>query len=912
MLPGNRDELLPRQPRKIAVRGARTHNLQGIDVDIPHGKLTVVTGLSGSGKSSLVFDTIFAEGQRQYVNSLATQTRRLVDILPKPPVDSISGLQPTLCIEQRAGDAHSRSTVATLAEIYDYLRLLMARVGTPYCHACGALIRQQPCSEIIADILKNPEGTKLTIMAPIVRGRKGNHHDAFAAMTKAGLVKARVDGELFEIEEAPSLAPTKKHDIEAVCDRIILRPGCQERIEAAVQVALKLADGLVSTNVIVPAHDGSRDSTGTETTKLYSTKYACPDCGLSYAEIEPRIFSFNSPYGACPDCKGNGIVDKSEIPSTLNSSLGREVVVEGDVLLDVVKPTKEPLRLNSTVCAACNGTRLRPESRSIFLNTLSIDRITAMTVEQAVAWFKSIKLEGLHAEIAKPILAELYPRLEFLNRIGVGYLQLDRPANTLSGGEFQRVRLATGLGSGLIGVCYILDEPSIGLHPRDGRRLIETLHDLRDRGNTLLVVEHDPQVMLSADFLIDMGPGAGKLGGKILASGTPSEVALHSTSITAPFLKQELGPRSDRTASPRKSDQSIRIEGACARNLQSINVEFPLGCLIGVTGVSGSGKSTLVLETLVPIAEAFLKAQSPSSPLARSEGTKLGGERHFESSSIPWIREVCTSITGLDQLDKLIVVDQQPIGRTARSTPATYTGVWDLIREALVQTREAKQRGFKSNRFSFNAGPGRCESCLGLGQRTIEMGFMADVYAPCESCRGKRFNRPTLSVRYKEKNIADILAMTVDEAADFFANFTKISAILEAMKRVGLGYVTLGQPSQTLSGGEAQRIKLATELSRPSTGRTLYVFDEPTTGLHPLDVEQLMKALQGLVDLGNTVIVIEHHLDVVRQCDWLIDLGPEGGPLGGHLTATGTLESIISSKKSWTGRALLDSFETAR
>jgi excinuclease ABC subunit A len=884
----NRAEFTSDSLGKTAICGAKTHNLKNIDLEIPHGKMTVITGMSGSGKSSLVFDTLFAEGQRQYLNSLSNPTRRLVDVLPRPNVDSISGLQPTLCIDQKSASVHPRSTVATLAEIYDFLRLLMARAGTPFCHQCKALIQQQSPTEIIQDILSQPNGSKITLLAPVVRGRKGSHRDVFDTLRKAGLVKARVDGETIELETSPSLDPNRSHTVEAICDRIILREGAEPRIEAAVQVALKLASGLVSVLVSPPTSqvlnsDGNAkraaspsnhphgSGAGAEGSydafeKLYSTKYACPDCGLSYEEIEPRIFSFNSPYGACDACKG------------LGQKRGQD---------SFSAPVPNPL-----VCPACNGTRLRPEPRSIFWNGLSIDQICAFTIEEALDWFLQLDprrdQDSFSLRIGRPIIVEIAKRLQFLKRIGLGYLTLSRSSETLSGGELQRVRLGTSLGTGLIGVCYILDEPSLGLHPSDSQQLIGILHELRDQGNTLVIVEHDHQIMLAADLLIDFGPGAGPHGGAIIASGTPRSVMDNPDSVTGPFLKKEtlllseISRREsialnsqDAISAPMRHDSfsasgrpHLRVLGAHLHNLRSIDVEIPLQCFVTVTGVSGSGKSTLIFDTLVPAIQDYFQQQKRGVP----HGPLVGPFKAVEN---------------LSQIDKLIVVDQQPIGRNARSTPSTYLGIWELVREVFAQTRESKQRGFTAGRFGFNSAAGRCEACQGQGQRTISMGFMADVYESCPRCAGMRFNRPTLAVRYKDKSIGDILSMTVDEAHDFFQNFAKVARILETLRQVGLGYLTLGQPSQTLSGGEAQRIKIAAELARPDTQKTLYVLDEPTSGLHARDVENLIHALRRLIDRGNSVVVTEHHLEVIRRSDWQIDLGPAGGPRGGQLLFAG-------------------------
>jgi len=787
-------------------------------------------------------------------------------------MDSMRGLQPTLCIDQRQSAINPRSTLATIAEVYDYLRLLMARAGTVHCYQCDAPILQQSADEIVDALAEYPEGTRLTLLAPIVRDRKGSHADVFDRISKAGLLRARVDGDLTEIESPPRLEPRKNHSIDAVCDRIVLRPDSIDRLRAAVALALKLSDGLLSASIAVPNSEAGYKTVE----RLFSTKYACPSCGISYAEVEPRIFSFNSPHGACETCDGIGFVH----------------VVSGNE--DEHSQSEQGV---THQCPACHGARLRKESLAVRLNGLSINKITSMSISNSHTWFKDLDLSSPHfsalaATIAKPILTEMLHRTQFLNQVGVGYLSLDRPANTLSGGELQRVRLAASIGSGLIGVCYVLDEPSIGLHPRDSDRLIDAVIKLRDQGNTIVVVEHDEAMMRAADLLVDMGPGAGPDGGKIMALGTPYEVSKSKQSVTGAYLR---GEESIQIPARRSTADvpTIRIKSANLYNLKSIDADFPLGCLIGVTGVSGSGKSTLINETLVPLVKAALRVNAKYSLEKGTDGltTAMRDER-------------LGVIEGCQAIDKLIVIDQKSLGKSSRSTPSTYTGLWDEIRKVYAQTRDAKQRGFSASRFSFNAGQGRCENCQGAGQLKIEMSFLADLFVKCPQCGGRRFNPSTLAVRYKEKNASDVLEMSVSQAVVFFENFAKVSRILKSLADVGLGYLSMGQPSHTLSGGEAQRIKLATELSRASTGKTLYVLDEPTTGLHIADVRRLISVLQSLVDLGNTVIVIEHQLDLIKVCDWVLDLGPTGGDSGGYVVAAGTPEQVARNIDSLTGKYL--------
>ncbi len=923
----------------IVVRGAKTHNLQNLDIDLPHHQFTVITGVSGSGKSSLAFDTIFAEGQRQYIESLSVYARQFLNQLQRPDVDSIEGLQPTLCIDQRATTANPRSTVATVTEIYDYLRLLMARVGSPTCFQCGIPILQQSPEQIVATVAGFPEGTKIVVMAPVVRGRKGTHRDEIQSIRKAGLVKVRVNGQQYDIDDLPVLAVRQNHTIEAIVDKLIIRDGAHERLSESIQVAIRLSKGLVSVSYATPESNSEHLSGATTwREELFSTLYACPNCGISYAEVEPRTFSFNSPYGACPKCDGVGehqqfdsdrlIEDWSRSPKNgafaflekaqpaarrkLKKALqdrlealggdwdkpldalptaGKRKLLQGDANSPGIAGLLEPIYaelsdeeqrdlsgwLQHLPCNECGGSRLRKEALAIRLDQKSIFDICNMSIASIGPWLNQLTFHSNQERIARPILAEMMHRVRFLNQVGLGYLTLARGADTLSGGELQRVRLATSIGSGLVGVSYILDEPSIGLHQRDNDRLIESLRNLQRNGNTVIVVEHDESMMRSADFLVDMGPGAGRMGGKIVAAGSPSEVIACPASITARHLRGESkihrsGPGPDVTALPR-----LTLKGATLHNLQHVSLSIPLGCMVGVTGVSGSGKSSLVGETLVP---ALLKQLHQSN--ARQAPFK--------------------SLDGIEHVDKLIEITQDPIGRSPRSTPATYCGVFDLIREVWANTRDAKQRGYTNSRFSFNTGDGRCSQCQGQGQEKIEMNFLPDLFVQCSVCEGARYNRQTLQVKYRDKSIADVLAMSVDEAVDFFANFGRIHRYLDSLQKVGLGYIALGQNSSTLSGGESQRVKLATELARSETGRTIYFLDEPTTGLHFEDVRRLMDVLFGLVERGNTVIVIEHNLDVIRACDWLVDLGPDGGSGGGRIVAEGTPAQVAQVTESITGR----------
>jgi excinuclease ABC subunit A len=858
----------------IQVRGARTHNLRNVDVDLPRDRLIVITGVSGSGKSSLAFDTLLAEGQRQYVQSLSLYARQFFDQMERPDVDRIEGLQPTIAIDQRQAAPNPRSTVATITEVYDYLRLLIARVGEVLCPNCATPIAQQTLGEIEQTIRSLPQETRVMLLAPVVRGRRGSHRDTLESVQKAGFVRARIDGVAYPLDEIPALSPQKMHDIDAVVDRLVIRAGIEARLSESVRLAARHGNGVV----VVVYQTSEARTTGKDEwqERLLNTRYACPRCQTSIGEIEPRTFSFNSPYGACPTCHGLGYRSEE-----------RGARSEEDKNPDP-SGTLDPRSSQLDPCPDCGGARLRPEARACRLNSLAIHEITALSVTQAMDFFSGLKFTEDQRPVAEPIVAEILRRLQFLNRVGTEYLTLDRPADTLSGGERQRVRLATGIGSGLVGVLYLLDEPSIGLHPRDNDRLIAALRELQQRGNTVVVVEHDEALMHASDHLIDMGPGAGSRGGTIVAEGSPEEVSKLDHSLTGSYLSgRETIPVPQRRRIENKRSRvektsagsSLQILGATANNLKDIDVEIPLQAFVCISGVSGSGKSSLVIDTL-----------------ARAVARKL---HSAEARPAPY-----RSLRGVSQLDRLVEVDQSPIGRTPRSNPATYTGVWDDIRRIFAGTKQARQRGFGMGRFSFNTKGGRCEECEGQGVRRIAMNFLPDLEVTCPTCRGTRFNRQTLAVTYRGRSIADALAMSIDEAIEFFENHESIHRLLVTLAEVGLGYLTLGQPSTTLSGGEAQRIKLASELGRPPTGHTLYVLDEPTTGLHTDDIRRLLLVLNRLVDQGNSVLVIEHNLDVVKSADWVIDLGPEGGLGGGRVVASGTPEDVAVVHESHTGRYL--------
>lgn len=933
---------------KIIIKGAKEHNLKNINLEIPRDKLVVITGLSGSGKSSLAFDTLYAEGQRRYVESLSSYARQFLGLMEKPDVESIEGLSPAISIDQKTTSKNPRSTVGTVTEIYDYIRLLYARIGVPYCPNCGKKIEKQSIDQIVDNIMKLKEGTRIQILAPVVRSRKGEYTKLFEDLQKDGFARVRVDGEIYDLTEMEDvkLDKKKKHEIEIVVDRLVIKPEITARLTESIEVALKHADNLVLIDVV-----GDKKI-------LYSCNYACPDCGFSFPELTPRMFSFNNPYGACPKCSGIGYLMKMDedliIPdknktlydgvkafgsSTMKKgdtmakmyfeSIGKHYGVEiknkkikdlpkdfidkilygtGDEEIDFeyssyagtrkftapfegVIPTLErrhnetksqgmrdfyEMYMSNMHCDECNGARLKKEILCIKVGGKNINELTDMSIRNIQEFLRNLELTDSQKIIAEMILKEVDSRLQFLIDVGLEYLTLSRSAGTLSGGEAQRIRLATQIGSGLTGVLYILDEPSIGLHQRDNDKLIATLKKLRDLGNTLIVVEHDEDTMYAADQIIDIGPGAGVHGGNVMAQGTAEEIKQVKGSITGDYLS---GRKQIHVPSKRRkgNKKCIEVVGATENNLKNISVKFPLGVFTCVTGVSGSGKSTLVNEVLY-----------------KNIAQQLNGASEKPGK--------CKQIKGLDNIDKIINIDQSPIGRTPRSNPATYTGAFDLIRDIFAGTNEAKMRGYEKGRFSFNVSGGRCESCNGDGVHKIEMHFLPDVYVPCEVCKGKRYNRETLEVKYKGKNIADVLDMTVEEALEFFENIPKIKNKIQTLYDVGLGYIKLGQPSTTLSGGEAQRVKLATELSKRATGKTLYILDEPTTGLHIADVHRLVDILQRLVDTGNTIIVIEHNLDLIKTADHIIDLGPEGGDAGGEVIAVGTPEQICKNEKSYTGK----------
>jgi excinuclease ABC subunit A len=860
--PAGSKALAPAAPdESIIVKGARVHNLKNIDAYIPRDKLTVITGPSGSGKSSLAFDTIYAEGQRRYVESLSVYARQFLEQLGKPDCDSISGLSPTISIEQRTTSYNPRSTVGTVTEIYDYLRLLYARVAKPFCWNCGKPIRSQSPQQIVDHILSSPEGTRLSVLGPIVRGRKGEYQKELAQLRQRGFVRVRIDGEIIDLSEEITLDKNRKHDIDVYVDRLVIKGDLGQlatRVSDSVELALKLGEG----QLVIEVQQGDQKQE-----ILMSEKFACADCNISYPAPEPRTFSFNSPMGACPTCDGLGIDPRAEMPDEVEESDSETPIVPQEVSTETAP------------CPDCRGTRLRKETLHFRIADQNIAELSKLSLSDVTGFFKTLALTDREHLIADRILKEIRERLGFLNEVGVGYLNLGRAAQTLSGGEAQRIRLATQIGSSLVGVIYVLDEPSIGLHQRDNEKLLATLTRLRDLGNTVLVVEHDRDTIERADWILDLGPGAGTRGGEMVASGTIKDVLKSKESLTGKYLRGELEVALPKIRRSWTKEHAIRVEGAMLNNLREVSVDFPLGIFTCVTGVSGSGKSTLVIDTLY---------RSLVSHLYRVDYGDLKVK----------------AIHGLDLIDKVIDVDQSPIGKTPRSNPATYTGLFTLIRDLFAHLPESQVRGYGPGRYSFNVKGGRCESCEGGGVTKIEMHFLPDVFVECEVCRGKRYNRETLDIRYKGKNIAETLAMTGAEALTFFDAIPAIKQKLKIINDVGLGYLQLGQSATTLSGGEAQRIRLSKELGRRGTGKTIYILDEPSTGLHFDDVNKLIGIIQALVDQGNTVIVIEHNLDIIKVADHLIDLGPEGGSGGGEIVATGTPEEIARSSASHTGRFL--------
>lgn len=829
----------------IVVRGAREHNLKNIDVVIPRDKITVITGPSGSGKSSLAMDTIYAEGQRRYVESLSSYARQFLEQMQKPELDYIDGLSPSIAIDQNTVTKSPRSTVGTITETYDYMRVLYTRIGTPYCYQCGAVIATQDISNIIVPVSSLPEGTRIQVLAPLVRGRKGEYKKELQQMRLDGFVRARIDGIMMELTQDIILKKQQRHTIEIVIDRFIIKPGIERQIKHAIDTSLKYAD-----TVIINLIDENRDIP-------FSKTLACPNCGISYPEIEPRLFSFNSKYGACQKCNGMGFegIDDDDFPD------------------DIYKSDLTHL----TPCKACGGMRLRKEALNVKINNINIGKFSAMSVEEAKTYINGLTLSEREMIISKRVLKEVSDRLSFLEKVGLGYLTLDRPSLTLSGGEAQRMRLATQLGSSFTGVLYVLDEPSIGLHPKDCAKLLNNLASIRDSGNTVIIVEHDEQTIRWADYIIDMGPGAGKNGGWIIASGTPEEIQNCESSITGKYLSKKLViPVPGKRRIPK---EFLAIEGASEFNLRDIDVSIPLAAFVCITGVSGSGKSTLIFEVLY----------------------KTLAKHLYKSKVIPGKHR---RIEGLEKIDKVICVDQSPLGRTPRSNPATYTGIFTFIRDLFAQLVESRVRGYKVSRFSFNLAGGRCETCQGDGLKKIEMHFLPNVYVTCDVCKGKRYNKETLDIYYKGKNIAEVLEMTISEALDFFSAIPPLKQRLDILEDIGMGYLKLGQPATTLSGGESQRLRLSKELGKKATGNTLYILDEPTTGLHFVDVQRLLNVINRLVDMGNSVIVIEHDIDIIKSADYIIDLGPEGGNDGGRIIAVGAPEVVAANVNSHTGRFL--------
>jgi excinuclease ABC subunit A len=942
---------------KIVIRGAREHNLKNVDIDIPRNKLVVISGLSGSGKSSLAFDTLFAEGQRRYMESLSSYARQFLGRMDKPDVDLIEGLSPAISIEQKSTNKNPRSTVGTITEIYDYYRLLFSRIGTAHCPQCGREIREQSVDQIIDTIMSWPDGTKMQILAPVIRGKKGEHTKVFEDAKNSGFIRARIDGVMAELDDSIKLDKQKKHTIEIVVDRIVKNEDCRTRLADSIEIALKNANGIVIVN--------RRTDDGDEEV-FFSQKNACPDCGISIPDLQPRLFSFNNPFGACPECTGLGqkmewdfqkiLPDASlsfnqgafpfynpesewnhsmfqavadaegfslDTPVNELSKKNQDYLWNGDLTKnihwiykkqsgegyseynrpwpgiiadmnrrhneawgDAQRERIEEKFMSISGCKACRGQRLRPEALGVTVGGKNIWELTQLSVAESVDFFDKIELSESQKKIGEQVLKEIKSRLRFLQNVGLGYLTLERSAESLSGGEAQRIRLATQIGSALCGVMYILDEPSIGLHQRDNQKLIDTLINLRDNGNTVIVVEHDEQTLRTADFLVDLGPGAGVNGGKIVAAGTPEEVARVKESVTGQYLAGTL--KMDLPAERRRGNgKFLKLKNVSEHNLKNVSVDIPLGVFTCITGVSGSGKSTLMSDVLYPfVSNALMRTNYPVGK--------------------------CDGIEGVEAIDKVINIDQSPIGRSPRSNPATYVGVFDAIRDLYASLPESKARGYEKGRFSFNVRGGRCENCQGAGEIVIEMNFLPDVFIQCEVCHGQRFNHETLEVLYKGKNINDVLKMTIDEACEFFSSIPHIYRKISTLQSVGLGYIQLGQNALTLSGGEAQRVKLANELARPGTGKTLYILDEPTTGLHFADVKQLMSVIQRLVDNGNSVVMIEHNLDVICQADYIIDLGPEGGNGGGTIVAKGTPEQVAECENSYTGKFVKEMLEKMR